>query len=481
MPSFPPVDEQLAYLRKGAAEIIRESDLRERIERSLATGRPMRVKAGFDPTAPDLHVGHTVLIRKLKHFQDMGHTVIFLIGDFTGLIGDPSGRISTRPPLTREQIDANAETYKAQVFKILDRDKTEVRFNSEWLGKLGYEGFVRLAAKFTVSQMLEREDFHKRFTEEKPIAMHELLYPIAQGYDSVALEADVELGGTDQKFNLLMGRQLQRDYNQLPQIVLTMPLLEGTDGIQKMSKSYGNYIGITEAPQEIFGKVMSISDGLMWRYYELLNDATIAEIEQMQQAVARGAAHPMKLKQELGKRIVADFHGPAAAEHAATDWSRMFQKDETPEDLPLVTVKFAEVAAPNAVLPSALSLSDKERTGIEEASNREASSPKGGTIIAPGGATEGSGTRGTGPNESEPASAGGTNAPQTDVTVQVRLDKLLAAAGLATSVSDGSRKVKQNAVKVDGELKNDLVASVKLGSEFTLRAGKKMVRVNVEG
>jgi len=426
MPPFPPVDEQLAYLRKGAAEIIRESDLRERVERSLATSKPMRVKAGFDPTAPDLHVGHTVLIRKLKHFQDMGHTIIFLIGDFTGLIGDPSGRISTRPPLTREQIDANAETYKAQVFKILDRDKTEVRFNSEWLGKLGYEGFVRLAAKFTVSQMLERE----RFAEEKPIAMHELLYPIAQGYDSVALEADVELGGTDQKFNLMMGRQLQRDYNQLPQIVLTMPLLEGTDGVQKMSKSYGNYIGITEAPQEIFGKVMSISDDLMWRYYELLTDVTIADIEQMQQTVARGAAHPMKLKQELGKRIVADFHGRAAAEHAAADWSRMFQKDETPEDLRLVTVKFAEVAAPNAgALP--LSPDSGDRVGNE------------------------------GP------------------MVQVRLDKLLAAAGLATSVSDGSRKVKQNAVKVDGELKNALVALVKLGSEFTLRAGKKMVKVSV--
>ena len=276
MPSFPPVDEQLAYLRKGAAEIIRESDLRERIEKSLASGKPMRVKAGFDPTAPDLHLGHTVLMRKLKHFQDMGHTVIFLIGDFTGLIGDPSGRSATRPPLTREQIDANAETYKAQVFKILDRDKTEVRFNSDWLGKLGFEGFIRLAAKFTVSQMLEREDFHKRFVEEKPIAMHELLYPIAQGYDSVALEADVELGGTDQKFNLLMGRQLQRDYHQPPQIVLTMPLLEGTDGVQKMSKSYGNYIGITEPPQEMFGKVMSISDELMWRYYELLTDVTLA-------------------------------------------------------------------------------------------------------------------------------------------------------------------------------------------------------------
>src|SRR5271167_4658151 len=419
MSSFPPVDEQLAYLRKGAAEIIRESDLRERIERSLATGKPMRVKAGFDPTAPDLHVGHTVLIRKLKHFQDMGHTVIFLIGAFTGLIGDPSGRSATRPPLTREQIEANAETYKAQVFKILDREKTEVRFNSEWLGKLGYEGFVRLAAKFTVSQMLEREDFHKRFTEEKPIAMHELLYPIAQGYDSVALEADVELGGTDQKFNLLMGRQLQRDYNQPPQIVLTMPLLEGTDGIQKMSKSYGNYIGITEAPQEIFGKVMSISDELMWRFYELVTDVSMTDIERMKREVASGQAHPMKLKQDLGKRIVADFHSQEAAEQAAQDWSRMFQKDEVPEDLPLVSVAFGEVAAPNA--------------------------------------------------------------STADGNVQVKLDKLLARTGLATSVTDGLRKLKQNAVKLDGELKTELVVAVKLGTEFTLRAGKKMVRVSVEG
>ena len=420
MPSYPPADEQLAYLRKGAAEIIRERDLRERIARSLVTGRPMRVKAGFDPTAPDLHVGHTVLIRKLKHFQDMGHTVIFLIGDFTGLIGDPSGRLTTRPPLTREQIDANAETYKAQVFKILDRGKTEVRFNSEWLDKLGYEGFVRLAGKFTVSQMLEREDFHKRFSEEKPIAMHELLYPIAQGYDSVALNADVELGGTDQKFNLLMGRQLQRDYNQLPQIVLTMPLLEGTDGVQKMSKSYGNYIGITEPPQEIFGKVMSISDDLMWRYYELLTDVTEAEIGERKQAVVARQAHPMELKKELGKRIVGDFHGSAAAEHAAAEWSRMFQKDETPEDLALVTVKFADVAAPSAGVTS-------------------------------------------------------------EGLAQVKLDKLLFRAGLATSVADGLRKLKQNAVRLDGELKNDLVTSLKLGSKFTLRAGKKMVKVSVEG
>jgi len=415
MPAFPPIDEQMAYLRKGAAEIIRESDLRERLEKSAATGRPMRVKAGFDPTAPDLHLGHTVLIRKLKHFQDMGHTVIFLIGDFTGLIGDPSGRSTTRPPLSRQQIDANAETYKAQVFKILDRDRTEVRFNSEWLDKLGYEGFIRLAAKFTVSQMLEREDFHKRFMEEKPIAMHELLYPIAQGYDSVALEADVELGGTDQKFNLLMGRELQRHYGQPPQIVLTMPLLEGTDGVQKMSKSYGNYIGITEAPQEMFGKAMSISDDLMWRYYELLTDVSMADIERMKNDVRSAAAHPMKLKQELGKRIVSDFHSPAAAEQAAQDWSRMFQKDEAPEDLTVIAIPFGEVAAPNAA--------------------------------------------------------------HTNRDVQVKLDKLLARTGLATSVTDGLRKVKQNAVKVDGELKTEIVATVKLGSEFTLRAGKKMVKV----
>jgi tyrosyl-tRNA synthetase len=417
MPSFPEVDEQLAYLRKGSFEIIRESDLRERLEKSRATGKPMRVKAGFDPTAPDLHLGHTVLIRKLKHFQDMGHTVIFLIGDFTGLIGDPTGRSATRPPLSREQIDANAETYKAQVFKILDREKTEVRFNSEWLDKLGYEGIIRLAAKFTVSQMLEREDFHKRFMEEKPIALHELLYPLAQGYDSVALEADVELGGTDQKFNLLMGRELQRHYAQPPQIVLTMPLLEGTDGVQKMSKSYGNYIGITETPQEMFGKVMSISDDLMWRYYELLTDVSMADIKSRQAAVAIGGAHPMKLKQELGKRIVADFHSAEAAEQAAQDWSRMFQKDEVPDDLPLIAVKFDEVAAPNAAV--------------------------------------------------------------SDGVVQVKLDKLLARTGLATSVTDGLRKVKQNAVKVDGELKTEIVATVKAGTEFTLRAGKKMVKVSV--
>ncbi len=343
MAQFAAVDEQLAYLKKGAAEIIREGDLRERLEKSRQSNKPLRVKAGFDPTAPDLHLGHTVLMRKLKHFQDLGHTVVFLIGDFTSLIGDPTGRSATRPPLTRQQIDQNAETYKAQVFKILDAQKTEVRFNSEWLDKLGYEGIIRLAAKYTVSQMLEREDFHKRFMDEKPIALHELLYPLAQGYDSVALEADVELGGTDQKFNLLVGRELQRHYQQPSQIVLTMPLLEGTDGVQKMSKSYGNYIGITESPEEMFGKVMSISDELMWRYYELLTDVTTAQIQELKQQVARGDAHPMKVKQELGKIIVKDFHSPEAAEHAAENWSKQFQKKEVPDELEEVHLRASDI------------------------------------------------------------------------------------------------------------------------------------------
>src|SRR5947209_11357533 len=291
MATFAPVDEQLTYLKKGSSEIIREAELREKLEKSRASGTPLRVKAGFDPTAPDLHLGHTVLLRKLKHFQDLGHTVIFLIGDFTGMIGDPTGRSVTRPPLTLEQIEQNAETYKAQVFKILDPQKTVVDFNSRWLSKLSLEDTMRLLAKFTVSQMLEREEFHKRFQEEKPISLHELLYPICQGYDSVALQADVELGGTDQKFNLLTGRDLQRSFGQPSQIVLTMPILEGTDGVQKMSKSYGNYIGINEPPQELYGKVMSISDDLMWRYYELLTDVKTVDIEARKQS-----QHPMEAK-----------------------------------------------------------------------------------------------------------------------------------------------------------------------------------------
>ena len=345
MSSFLPVNEQLAYLRKGSVEIIRESDLRDRLEKSFQSGQPLRIKAGFDPTAPDLHLGHTVLIRKLKHFQDMGHTVIFLIGDGTGLIGDPTGRNATRPPLSRQQLDANAETYKAQVFKILDEHKTEVRYNTEWLLKLDYEAFVRLTAKFTVSQMLEREDFSKRFNEEKPISVHELLYPMMQGYDSVALECDVELGGTDQKFNLLMGRKLQQDVGQPPQIVLTMPLLEGLDGDRKMSKSYDNYVGITETAQEMFGKLMSISDLLMWRYYELLTDLTIAEIEALQAAVKGGTLHPMRAKKDLAKRIIADFHSSAEAEAAEQNWAKQFQKDELPDDLEMVEIAASEVGA----------------------------------------------------------------------------------------------------------------------------------------
>src|SRR5450432_580986 len=275
MANFAPVDEQLAYIKKGAAEIIRESDLRERLENSLKTGKPLRVKAGFDPTAPDLHVGHTVLMRKLKHFQDLGHTVIFLIGDFTAMIGDPTGRSVTRPPLSAEDIMRNAKTYMAQVYKILSPRTTETRFNNEWFEKMKSADWIKLTARTTVSQMLEREDFHKRFKDEKPIALHELLYPLAQGYDSVMLKADVELGGTDQKFNLLVGRELQRSYGQESQVVLTTPILEGLDGVQKMSKSLGNAIGIHETPLEMYGKIMSISDEMMWRYYELLTDVQL--------------------------------------------------------------------------------------------------------------------------------------------------------------------------------------------------------------
>src|ERR1700681_67755 len=344
MANFPPIDEQLAYIKKGAAEIVKESELRAKLERSLASGKPLRVKAGFDPTAPDLHLGHTVVLRKLKHFQDLGHTAIFLIGDFTGMIGDPTGRSVTRPPLTREQIEENAETYKAQVFRILNPEKTVVDFNSRWFSKFSAEDFIRLTAKYTVSQMLEREDFHKRFRDEKPIAMHELLYPLAQGYDSVALEADVELGGTDQKFNLLVGRELQRAYGQESQVVLTTPILEGLDGVNKMSKSLGNAIGIHEPPLEMYGKVMSISDEMMWRYYELLTDASMDAIAQMRQRVASGQWHPMEAKKLLAQTIVNDFHLHEYGSKAAQDWAKQFQKDEVPEEIETALVPFAEVA-----------------------------------------------------------------------------------------------------------------------------------------
>src|SRR6202163_1097691 len=306
---FKPVAQQLAYLKKGSAEIIREAELQAKLEKSAKTGKPLRVKLGVDPTAPDIHLGHTVVIRKLKHFQEMGHTAVFLIGDFTAMVGDPTGQSETRPPLTREQVNANAETYLEQVFKILDRDKTEIRYNSEWLDKLSSYDIVRLCAKYRVARMLEREDFHARLTNQQPISMHELLYPLLVAYDSVVLEADVELGATEQKFNLLMGRENQREYGKETQIALTMPILVGLDGSRKMSKSLGNYVGISEPPNEIFGKLMSIPDDLMWSYWELVTDRTPREIEALRKEVAAGALHPMAAKMRLAREVVSGFHG----------------------------------------------------------------------------------------------------------------------------------------------------------------------------
>jgi tyrosyl-tRNA synthetase len=413
---FPPVAEQLAYIKKGAVEIIRETELRERLEQSAKSGKPLKVKAGFDPTAPDLHLGHTVLIRKLKHFQDMGHTVIFLIGDFTGLIGDPSGRSTTRKPLSQEELNRNAETYKEQVFKILDRKKTVIDFNSRWFSKFTAVDFIRLAEKFTVSQLLEREDFHARFQQEKPIAMHELLYPLAMAYDSVALEADVELGGTDQKFNLLTGRELQRHYGQPSQVVLMMPILEGLDGVQKMSKSLGNAVGIKEPPLEMYGKLMSISDDLMWRYYTLLTDVRADQIEDLKTDAKSGSLHPMQAKKDLARRIVADFHSEQDAGEAAENWAKQFQKHETPDDLSKLTLKLSDI----------------------------------------GGSPDGAGAH------------------------SVRVDKLLAKAGLADSASDGQRKIKQHAVKIDGELCADASLNVKIPQEFVVRVGRQMKRIRIE-
>jgi tyrosyl-tRNA synthetase len=416
MSKFAAVEEQLDLITKGAAEIIPLDALKERVAQSLAAGRPMRIKAGFDPTAPDLHLGHTVLIRKLRHFQQLGHTVIFLIGDSTALIGDPTGRNVTRKPLSREEIDRNAETYKEQVFKILDREKTEVRYNSEWLDALGFEGMIKLAAKFTVSQMLEREDFHKRFKEEQPISVHELLYPMAQGYDSVALKCDVELGGTDQKFNLMRGRDLQRDAGQPPQIVLMTPILEGLDGVQKMSKSLGNAIGIQEAPGEMYGKLMSISDDLMWKYWTLLTDLRASEIAEMQAQVASGALHPMQAKKNLAWGIVRDFHSAADADAAAENWARQFQQRAVSEDAPVVQISLATEG-----------------------------------LVVELGLREGA---------------------------VVRLPKLLHLAGLASSAGEATRKLAENAVSVDGEkFSEKLLKNVNAGGSVALRLGKKSVRV----
>ncbi len=428
MSTFQSVDEQLTYLKKGSAEIIREADLRAKLEKSRATGKPLRVKLGMDPTAPDLHLGHTVVLRKLKHFQDLGHTAIFLIGDFTGMIGDPTGRSATRPPLTREQIEENAETYKAQVFKILDPQKTVVDFNRRWFGQFTADDFVRLMAKYTVSQLLDREDFHKRFQGEKPISMHELLYPLVQGYDSVALEADVELGGTDQRFNLLVGRELQRAYGQESQVALTTPILEGLDGVQKMSKSLGNAIGIHEPPLEMYGKIMSISDEMMWRYYELLTDVQVADIDKMKRE-----AHPMQAKKDLARRIVEDFHSAEAAKKVAEDWAKQFQKDQVPEELDSVDINAADVAVD----------SDAKHHGAVIMICRAILNRGSGHIV--------------------------------------RLDKLIRQAGLASSNSEAGAKLKGGAVSIDGEPigESNFIADMPVNQYVVLRVGRRMKKVRL--
>ncbi|MBC8017487.1 MAG: tyrosine--tRNA ligase [Verrucomicrobia bacterium] len=336
------VAEQMAVIKRGTVEILVEKELEEKLERSLKSGVPLKIKAGFDPTAPDLHLGHTVLIHKLRQFQQLGHEVNFLIGDFTGMIGDPTGKSETRKALTREDVLRNAETYKEQVFKILDPVKTRVVFNSDWLNELGCGGMIALASKYTVARMLERDDFHKRYTTQQPIAIHEFLYPLIQGYDSVAMKADVELGGTDQKFNLLMGRELQREWGQSPQCVLTMPLLEGLDGVNKMSKSLGNYIGINEPGDEIFGKLMSISDELMIRYYELLSDMTLAELEKIKAGLKDRSLHPMAVKKALGREIVTRFHGAGAGETAEENFVKRFKENEIPDEMPQICCSLAD-------------------------------------------------------------------------------------------------------------------------------------------
>jgi len=406
--TFKPVAEQLAYLKKGSAEIIREAELQTKLEKSAKTGKPLRVKLGVDPTAPDIHLGHTVVIRKLKHFQEMGHTAVFLIGDFTAMVGDPTGQSETRPPLTREQVNANAETYLEQVFKILDRDKTEIRYNSEWLDKLSSYDIVRLCAKYRVARMLEREDFHTRLTNQQPISMHELLYPLLVAYDSVVLESDVELGATEQKFNLLMGREIQREYGQESQVAFTMPILVGLDGSRKMSKSLGNYVGITETPDQIFGKMMSIPDELMWSYYELVTDRTPEEIAKLKSNASSGIMHPMDVKMLLAQEVVNGFHGEAAARKAAEVFQRVFRDRQAPEEAPVKNL------------------------------------------------------------------AGG--APQS-------IKVLLTTLGLAASVSEAERLVKQGAVEIDGQRIDDSRKEVDLSKarDFLLRAGKKkFVRVVVK-
>jgi tyrosyl-tRNA synthetase len=415
----PELDRQMDYLRKGTVEIIREEELRQKLLRARETKTPLRVKAGCDPTAPNLHLGHTVLLRKLKHFQDLGHTVLFLIGDFTGMIGDPTGRSATRPPLTRDEVAANAETYKAQVFKILDPAKTEVKFNSEWLAAMSSEEVVRLCSHYSIARMLERDYFAKRFKAQLPISVHELLYPLFQGYDSVVLKADVEMGGTDQKFNLLVGRELQGDYGQPSQVVLITPILEGTDGVQKMSKSLNNAIGLTEPPQEMFGKIMSISDDLMWRYWELLTDVSVTEIGAKRARAASGEVNPMTVKMELAKKIIGDFHSEREAREAEENFRRVFQKRDEP----------TEVESKTLTVDQLLTKAD----GVASAASQRS----------------------------------------------IKVDRLLAAAGLTKSVSEGARKVNEGAVFINGERIRQLFLLLDTSSthELMVKVGRHHVRV----
>jgi tyrosyl-tRNA synthetase len=433
-PKFKPVDEQLAYLKKGTAEIIREEELKAKLAKSLKTGTPLRAKLGLDPTAPDIHLGHTVVIRKLKHFQDLGHTAVFLLGDFTALVGDPSGQSETRPPLSREQVNANAKTYLAQVFKILDPEKTEIRYNSEWLDKLTSYDIVRLCAKYRVARMLEREDFHNRLTNQTPISLHELLYPLLMAYDSVVLEADVELGATEQKFNLLMGREIQREYGQESQVCMTMPILVGLDGQRKMSKSLGNYVGITEAPNEMFGKVMSMPDALMWSYYELVTDRTSDEIATLREEVEGGATHPMKAKARLAQEVISGFYNEEAAAKAAENFQRVFSDRQAPEEIQEIKVRR---------LSDRLIVFFETRAGkIEQ----------------------------TGPCE-------------ISLLGKERWPKFLALSGQVASAAEAERLIKQGAVEINGQIMSDPAARIDLNEKtiYAARLGKKkFIRIIVE-
>jgi tyrosyl-tRNA synthetase len=422
--NFKPVAEQLAYLKKGVAEIIPEAELVAKLENSRKTGKPLRVYLGVDPTAPDLHLGHTVVLRKLKHFQDLGHTAVFLIGDFSAMIGDPTGVSETRPPLTREQVDANAKTYLAQVYKILDREKTEVRYNSEWLSKMSAEDIVRLCSHYRLARMLEREDFRSRLDKGQPISVHELLYPLLTAIDAVKLQSDVELGATEQKFNLLVHREIQREYGLPGQAILTMPILVGLDGQRKMSKSLGNYVGITEAPDEIFGKMMSIPDDVMWSYYELVTDRTPQEIAALKMEVAGGALHPMDAKMRLAQEVISGFQGQDAARKAAENFQRVFRDRQAPTEMKEIVLKR---------MPMGFSV--RWKTASTEGSHMVTDLPKG---------------------------------PE-------KWSKLLAYLGEVPSASEAERLMKQGGLEIDGAVVKDPTCKIDLDSpgSFEVRAGKK--------